>query len=196
MQRGSEAVQTDQELWDSLKKGNEYAFDSIYRRYIRPLYKAISKRIDDQAAVADLTQDIFLSLWEKRETIQPNGEIYPYLYGMAMNRVLNYYRTNKHLPHFVAIWENLAEEIAGLDESSLAFRQAHNEELESLLDVAITNLPPRMKTVYTLRYERNKSVPEIADMLSTSPNTVYNQLRIIRKRFVDALKNTSFLLFL
>ncbi len=196
MQFGNDVLQTDKELWDALKQGEERAFDNIYQRYVRPLYREISKRISDQSAVADLTQDIFLSLWEKRGTIQPNGEIYPYLYGMAINRILNYYRKNRHQPHFVTIWDNLSDEIADLDELSLAFRQAHNEELESLLDVAITRLPPRMKQVYKLRYERNKTVPEIAEMLATSPHTVYNQLKVIRKRFVAALKNTSYFLFL
>ncbi|MFC3197566.1 RNA polymerase sigma factor [Parapedobacter deserti] len=195
MQFGSDVLETDNELWNSLKQGNEGAFDRIYQRYVRLLYKEISKRINDQSAVADLTQDLFLSLWEKRDTIQPQGEIYPYLYGMAINRVLNYYRKNKHLPHFVTIWDNLPEEIADTDELSIAFRQAHNEELESLLDIAITELPPRMKQVYTLRYVRNKTVSEIADMLATSPHTVYNQLKVIRKRFVAALKNTSYFLF-
>jgi len=197
MQFGSEVVQTtDKELWDSLKRGETHAFDHMYQRYVRRLYKEISKRINDQSAVADLIHDIFLSLWEKREILQPQGEIYPYLHGMAINRVLNYYRKNKHQPHFVTIWDNLSEEIADLDELSLAFRQAHNEELESLLDLAISDLPPRMKQVYALRYESNKTVSEIANTLSTSPHTVYNQLKIIRKRFVKALKNTSYFLFL
>lgn len=195
MQLGSDVSATDNDLWESLKQGDEGAFDRIYQRHVRALYQEISKRISDQSAVGDLTQDLFLSLWEKRETIQPQGEIYPYLYGMAMNRVLNYYRKNRLQPQFVTTWDNLSEDIAGLGDLSLAFKQAHNDELESLLDTAITALPPRMRQVYSLRYERNKTVSEIADMLATSPNTVYNQLKGIRKRFVAALKNTSFFLF-
>ncbi|MFD1770483.1 RNA polymerase sigma factor [Sphingobacterium suaedae] len=183
---------TDQELWDFLRKGDRRAFEIIYHRHIRALFQEISKRIEDRDVVEDLAQDIFLSLWEKRMHYQPKGDIYPYLYGMAINRVLNFYRSNRLQPQFVEIWETMPEYIAGVQELSAAFRQAHTEEVESLLDQAIFALPDRMRQVYKLRYEENKSVPEIATLLSTSPNTVHNQLKAIRKRFLHALKNTSY----
>ncbi len=184
---------SDQELWRLLKEGDREAFGTIYRRHVRLLYREISKRIDNPDTVEDLTQDIFLSLWEKRETYQLKGEIMPYLYGMAINRVLNHYRSNRLQPQFIQIWENYSEEIAGIEEQSAAFQQAQTEEMEILLDTAISSLPTRMRQVYTLRYEKDKTVPEIASMLSTSPNTVHNQLKSIRKRFLEALKNTSYL---
>lgn len=183
---------TDPELWSFLQKGNKQAFQIIYQRYVRLLFHEISKRIDNTDVVEDLTQDIFLSLWERRAQYQPKNAIYPYLYGMAINRVLNYYRSHKAQPEFIEIWENMPEEIAGLKELSAAFRQAHTEEIESLLDRTISSLPDRMRQVYKLRYEEDKSVPEIAAHLSTSPNTVHNQLKSIRKRFLEALKNTSY----
>lgn len=184
---------SDQELWHLLKDGDRLAFETIYRRYVRVLYREISKRIDNLDTVEDLTQDIFLSLWEKRDTYQPKGDIYPYLYGMATNRVLNHYRSNKLQPQFVQIWDNLPEGLTGMEEMPAVFQKAHTEEMESLLNTAISSLPSRMRQVYTLRYETNKTVPEIASMLSTSPNTVHNQLKSIRKRFLEALKHTSYL---
>lgn len=183
-------------LWASIQAGDRKAFEAIYHRHVRRLHQEISKRISDQTAVEDLTQDIFLSLWEKRHTYQPHGAIYPYLFGMAVNRVLNYYRTHKLQPELLQVWENLPEDITGLQELSDPFRQAHNEEMESLLNGAIASLPNRMRQVYKLRYEDNRTVPDIASQLSTSPNTVYNQLKSIRKRFVDALKHTRFFFFL
>jgi len=185
----------DQELWRLLQEGNRQAFEFIYRRYVGLLFQEISKRIDSLDIVEDLTQDIFLTLWEKRTVYQPKGAIYPYLYGMAVNRVLNYYRSHKMRPQFIQIWENMPEEIAGMEELSAAFRQAHTEEMESLLEIAIASLPNRMREVYKLRYEDEKSVPEIAALLSTSRHTVHNQLKTIRKRFLHALKNTSYFFF-
>src|SRR5690606_41352076 len=79
---------------------------------------------------------------------------------MAVNRVLNYYRSHKMRPQFIQIWENMPEEIAGMEELSAAFRQAHTEEMESLLEIAIASLPNRMREVYKLRYEDEKSRSE------------------------------------
>lgn len=176
-----------------MKGSDRGAFEAIYRRYVSVLYKEISKRINDLNAVEDLIQDIFLSLWEKREVYQPKGRIFPYLYGMAINRVLNYYRSNKVQPQFVEIWENMSEGVAAMKELPAPFQQAHSEELEWLLNTAVSTLPARMWQVYNLRYENNMSVSEIASMLSTSPNTIQNQLKSIRKRVSDALKHTSYL---
>jgi len=185
---------SDQELWCLLQGGDRKAFEALYHRYARLLFHEISKRIDSIEKVEDLVQDIFLSLWEKRGIYKPTGDIYPYLYGMAINRVLNHYRSNRVQPQFVELWDNLPHELVELEELSMAFQQAHREELECLLEQAVTSLPPRMRQVYALRYEENKTINEVASTLSTSPNTVHNQLKIIRKRFTDSLRNTSFLL--
>src|SRR5690606_33512485 len=163
-------------------------------RYSGLLFHEISKRLDSVERVEDLVQDIFLSGWEKRGIYKPTGDIYPYHYGMAINRILTHYRSYRVQPQFVAVRDNLPPELAELEELSMAFQQAHREELECLLEQAVTSLPPRMRQVYALRYEENKTINEVASTLSTSPNTVHNQLKIIRKRFTDSLRNTSFLL--
>ncbi|HUH20094.1 sigma-70 family RNA polymerase sigma factor [Albibacterium sp.] len=187
---------SDQQLWRLLKSGDKQAFEIVYRRYVRSLYREISKRIDSPDIAEDLTQDIFLTLWEKRESYQPKGEIFPYLYGMTMNRVLNHYRKNKIQPKFVEIWENLSDEMSDASELSAAFRQTQSEEMETLVVNTISSLPARMLEVYQLRYEKELSIIEIAKTLSTSPNTVHNQLKTIRKRVSEALKNTSYILYL
>jgi len=187
-------LHSDQELWHLLQRGDRKAFEMLYHRYARLLFHEISKRIDSLEKVEDLVQDIFLSLWEKRASYQPHGDIYPYLYGMAVNRVLNYYRSSRIQPQFVALWDNLSEDQFELAESPVAFQRAQYEELETLVQQAISSLPPRMRQVYELRYEKNKTINEVSSILSTSPNTIHNQLKAIRKRFIDSLQNTSFLL--
>src|SRR5690606_27962083 len=182
----------EQLLWEAFKEGDRRAFEAIYHEYVHRLYIEISKRISDQQVVEDLLQEMFLTLWERRTIYQPKGDIYPYLFGMAINRVLNYYRTNKRKPMMLQLWENMPEDLIGLDELSSAFKQAHTLELELLLDKAIADLPTRMKQVYKLRYEEKKSVAEIASLLSSSPHTVHNQLKEIRKRFVKTLRETSY----
>lgn len=180
-------------LWEAVQLGDQSAFEKIYLQAVPQLYREISRRISDRVVVEDMIQELFLTLWERRNIYQPKGDIYAYLYGMAINRVLNYYRSHKKQPQVLAIWENLPEDLLGLEELSAAFKQAHTEELENLLDKAIQQLPQRMKEVYHLRFEEKKTVPQIAQFLHTSPNTVNNQLKEIRKRFIKTLKETSYM---
>lgn len=184
---------SDEDLFLRTQHDDRAAFEQLYERHVKKIYREISKRVKVTVAAEELTQDVFISLWEKRLKIQLTGtSLLPYLYGMAINRVLNYYRSNKIPQSLIVTWENLPEEVAGLTELSQAFKQAHTQEMESLLDVAMETLPPKMLEVYKLRYEQNLSIAEIAEGLSISPNTVHNQLKNARKRFLEALKNTSF----
>lgn len=184
---------TDYELFEQLRLDDHHAFECLYERHVKKIYREISRRVNQTHVAEELTQDVFISVWEKRMKIQLTGNnVFSYLCGMAINRVLNYYRRNKISNAQVVKWENLPEDVAGLTELSLAFRQAHTEEMETLLDVALNALPPKMLQVYRLRYEQNLSIAEIAAGLAVSENTIHNQLKSVRKRFLVALKKTSF----
>jgi len=186
----------DKEIWDEIKKGNVSAFEELYYRYANKLLKEVSCRIFDENTVEDLIQDIFLSLWEKRENYQVRGPIYPYLHGMAINRVLNFYRQHKLTPKFVEIWEQISRDQIQLEDLSLAFEQSQNEQMMSMLDVAVEALPPRMREIYELRYRQGLSIPQIAQKLQITSNTVYNQLKSIKKKFLKTVRNASFVFFL
>jgi len=187
-----EGLSDDNHLWLLVKKDNQEAFEVLYNRHVKAIFKAIASRISDREVAKELTQDVFISLWEKRQAIQPTSGIFSYMYGMAINRILNHYRRHKiHKEHFDS-WNTLLENHIDLSELSLAFQQAHNEEMESLLEHTVAAMPERMRQVYELRYEKNLRIDEVASRLSISPHTVHNQLKNVRKRFILALRNSSY----
>lgn len=187
---------SDSAIWSAIQNDDREAFEYLYRQYIHNIYFEVSKRIKDSNAVDDLVQDIFLSLWEKRHQYRPSAGLYYYLRGMAINRVLNYFRSQRNSPEYVEIWENIPDDLVSLEDFNEAFRQAQNQEFESMLKVAVDALPPKMKQVYILRFEEDRDVQDIADLLSSSPHTIRNQLKSIRKKFAQTLKKTSFYTFL
>lgn len=187
-------IRTDDELWLLVKQDDHSAFEMIYLRHIKPVFTEINKRIHDRDEAEDLTQEVFLALWEKRMTITPQGRLYPYIYGMAVNRVLNYFRSHKIPANFIEAWETLPQDLADLSELPAAFKAAEILEMEQLLDEERENLPDKMRKVYELRYENKLSIAEISKGLSISPNTVHNHLKEVRKRFALALKKSTFLL--
>lgn len=187
-------VQTDEELWQLIKQDSHSAFETLYLRYLKSVFTEINKRISDRDQAEDITQEVFLSLWEKRMTSNPQGALYPYIYGMAINKVFNYFRSNKIPANFIETWETLPEDLAQLAELPQAFKVAEVTEMEGLLEAERLNLPEKMRRVYEMRYEKRLSIAEIADGLSISPNTVHNHLKEVRKRFTSALRKSSFLL--
>ncbi|HEK22398.1 MAG TPA: sigma-70 family RNA polymerase sigma factor [Bacteroidetes bacterium] len=187
-------VQTDEELWQLIKQDSHSAFETLYLRYLKSVFTEINKRISDRDQAEDITQEVFLSLWEKRMTSNPQGALYPYIYGMAINKVFNYFRSNKIPANFIETWETLPEDLAQLAELPQAFKVAEVTEMEGLLEAERSNLPEKMRRVYEMRYEKRLSIAEIANGLSISPNTVHNHLKEVRKRFTSALRKSSFLL--
>ena len=187
-------TQTDDELWLQVREDSHEAFEQLYARYLKSIFTEIHKRILDRDEAEDLTQEVFLSLWEKRANISPRGAFYPYVYGMAVNRVLNYFRRNKIPASFIRAWETLPEDLANLSELPEAFKNAEALEMEQLLKAERASLPQKMRKVYDLRYEKKFSIAQIASDLSISPNTVHNHLKEVRKRFARSLQKSSFVL--
>lgn len=179
--------QNDTELWQRARQDDRAAYEMLYRRYMELLYVEIHKRILHKKDAEDLTQDIFLTLWEKRLNIVLEGRFFSYLYRTAQNRVLNYFRDKKIPAEHLEAWEMLPEQPVPFEATELL-------NMELLVEEERLKLPPKMRQVYELRYEQNMTNQEISEHLVISPNTVRNHLKEVRKRFTSVIKKIPFLL--
>ncbi|MCW3467621.1 RNA polymerase sigma factor [Chitinophaga nivalis] len=187
-------MQNDTELWQLARENNRNAYEMLYRRYMKLLFVTIHKRIPNKKDAEDLTQDIFLTLWEKRKDIILEGRFFSYIYRTAQNRVLNYFRDNKIPAQYLEIWENLSEDTTHFITAPVVFEAAELLDMEQLVEEARQRLPFKMRQVYELRYEQHLTTVEISEQLVISPNTVRNHLKEVRKRFTSAIKKSSFFL--
>lgn len=188
------SMQNDTELWQLARQDNRAAYEVLYRRYMELLFIEIYKRILHKKDAEDLTQDIFLTLWERRLDIVLEGRFFSYLYRTAQNRVLNYFRDRKIPAAHLDLWENLPEDTTSFIAAPVAFEAAAQADMEQLVEEARQKLPLKMRQVYELRYEQNMTTVEISEQLVISPNTVRNHLKEVRKRFTSAIKRSSFFL--
>jgi RNA polymerase sigma-70 factor (ECF subfamily) len=84
----------DSELTHLLCDGNREAFNEIYERYWLKLYMASIKRIKSSDDAKDIVQDLFISLWMKRESLVINKSLSSYLYTAIKYKVINYIEAN------------------------------------------------------------------------------------------------------
>jgi RNA polymerase sigma-70 factor (ECF subfamily) len=183
------------ELWQLVRQGDRAAYEVLYRRYMELLFVEIHKRIRSKTEAEDITQDVFLSLCERRTDLVLEGRLFSYLYKMAQNKVFRYFRDKKIPAGYVEAWETLTEETASLVELPLDFKEADLRDMEFLVETERQKLPLKMREVYELRYEQKMTSQEISEKLVISPNTVRNHLKEVRKRFSSAIKKKSFFLF-
>lgn len=188
-------IQNDIELWQLVRQGDRAAYEVLYLRYMELLFVEIHRRIRSKTEAEDITQDVFLSLWEKRTDLVLEGRLFSYLYKMAQNKVFRYFRDRKIPPEYIEAWEALAEDTTSLVEQPLPFKEADLLDMEFLVEAERQRLPLKMREVYELRYEQKMTSQEISEKLVISPNTVRNHLKEVRKRFSGAIKKASFFLF-
>ncbi len=144
------------------------------------------KYVKDFEAAREITQSAFISLWEKRETIDMEKPVKSYLATIIHNKCTNYLRDNRKFDQNILQIENLLE----VPEYDGADSMVENE-LKELIDASIAELPEKCREIFVLNRYENLKYQEIADKLQISVKTVETQmskaLQHMRLRLADYL---------
>jgi RNA polymerase sigma-70 factor (ECF subfamily) len=155
-------------------------------RYYRPLAEFVMSYVASSDAADDILQELFIKLWDRRETLIPTGSVRSYLYTAVRNAALNAEASSRARGRAEAGAADLAEEtIPGGD------REFDATELTTACAQAVDRLPPRCRDVFLLARDHNLSYAEIANTLGVAPSTVRNQmakaLSIVERRLAPFL---------
>jgi RNA polymerase sigma-70 factor (ECF subfamily) len=173
-----------------LEAADEYAgFRILYSRYWECLYKKAFHRFGNSADAQDAVQNIFISLWRNRQTIEIEETLAPYLFTALRYYIIKQvYRKAKK-----GIYTSLS--IENLERTELTTEELlQYKELQSIIDGEVNELPERMKEIYRLSRVENLQITEIAIKLSISEQTVKNTLATALKRLRKNLSHYSCLL--
>lgn len=166
----------DEELLQLLRGGDQSAFDALYNRYWQSLYNEAGKRLADAQLAEELVQDVFISLWQRRQSLEIEN-IAAYLFTAIRYKVLNALTRSPLPTFFLEPFETILA-----DQQSPELLLAAKELMELAYSYADT-LSGRKKEIYLL-YLHNKCSPsEIATQLGISVKTVQNQLSTILQGF-------------
>lgn len=154
-----------------LKQGDYYAFTQLYHRYSLRLLGRIVRLVKSEEVAEELLQNLFVKIWEKREQIDPDKLLKPFLFTIAHNLVYDHFRKvaqNERFRHeFI---QSYAEGYKHIEEE-LVYKQSE----EKIMD-AIKSLPPQCQRVFVLFKIEGKSYAEICELLNISKSTVNNHL--------------------
>jgi RNA polymerase sigma-70 factor (ECF subfamily) len=158
----------EKHIIQSLDKAN---FEMLFRSHFSGLCFFAHKYVKDFEAAKEIVQDAFLSLWEKRETIDMDRPVKSYLTMIIHNKCTNYLRDNRKFDQNILHIENLAEvpEYDGADSMV-------EEELKNKIDTAIEELPEKCKQIFVMNRYENLKYQEIAVKLEISVKTVETQM--------------------
>jgi len=173
---------TDTELVNLLIRDNETAFSELYVRYKDKLHYFCLSLLKSEEETNDIVQEIFIRLWESRIFINPNLSFSSFLYTIARNRILNYFRDmdiDAKAKSILAQNKPVEEDVI---ESNLIYT-----EYQNILKEAIEQLSPQRKKIFNMSRMDNLTHKEIAEQLGISVNTVQEHisesLRFIKTYF-------------
>src|ERR1700744_3848733 len=85
---------SEYELVALFKTGNVKAFDLLYKKYHTPIYNNILRLLKDADEAENILQDLFVTLWEKRDTIDPQKPIANWLFQVSYNKSVTQLKKN------------------------------------------------------------------------------------------------------
>jgi len=175
-------VSDEKELLQRLRHGDSQAFRQIYDLYARRLSLKLLQLVKSEALAEDILQNIFIKVWEIRETIDPELSFGALLYKMAANLSKNAYRKN--------VYDQLMRNSLSGDEAYNPIEDAQNQaEAKAILDAALSKLTPRQREVYLMHKMEGHSYQEISERLKISASAINHHIQEATKQLKAALKN-------
>jgi len=159
-------VLSDELLVKLLKANDDAALKEIYLRYWRSLFLNAFNRVRAREVAEELVQNIFLSLWEKRQTAEII-RLECYLKTCIKYQTINYLKSKVLDRKYAEYLVQQTREEEGGGESVLLIH-----ELNDAIDRAIRQLPPKTQIVFRLSRLENRTVREIAMSLNISEKAV------------------------
>jgi RNA polymerase sigma-70 factor (family 1) len=158
-------------LLERLREGDQQAFESIYQHYIDPIYRRLLYLIKSEELAEELAQDIFMRIWDKRAGIDLEKSFRSYIYSIAQNLVIDFYRRSaldrklqQHLIHTATEYYNPID------------LHYHAEADRQLISNAIQSLPEQRRKVYSLVKLEGKSYEEVSEILGISCSTIRDHI--------------------
>lgn len=164
-----------------LRGNDEAAFNEIYSRFHGLLFVYAARISGDDHEAADLVQEVFINLWDKRAVIGIDTSLKAFLYTAVRYKFFDRLDKKKVRADYMKRLQQFLEEGQYNTDEYIRYK-----ELEALIEKGITALPPKMQEIFLLSRKLELSHKEIANHLDVTEKTVRNQvhnaLRILRSK--------------
>ena len=162
---------TEKQVVLKLRAGNHNVFKKFVRDNYNPVFYLCLGITKSRETSEELTSDVFLKVWNKRETLPLSGSLQAYLRAVSRNTAIDFIRSRKF--QLVSI-----EDIKSFDFTSTTTTDNDllEAEMKKVYQEALNSLTPRRKEIFKLSREENLTYEEIAKKLNISKNTVEVQM--------------------
>ena len=173
----------DSELVELFKSGSQAAFEQLYLRYYNHLLNLCEHILKNKTDAEDVVHDVFVQLWETRDTLNAELSFAVYVKTLAQNRALYRFRQFDIHSRFAQHILMNAKDTTNETEDTIL-----DNDYTALLDEMIAILSPKQKEAFRLSRIDKLTYNEIADVMQISVETVREHVSIALKKIKKYLK--------
>jgi len=180
------AASEDLRLAESLRQGDERAYEELIQRFQQPVYLLASRLLNDSTEASDVVQEVFLKVFRSISHFRGQSSLKTWLYRITVNEVHNarrwFFRHRRRETELDGPAEDAnrhwRDTVA--DHRRSPFEEACSQEQHRIIEAALLQLNPHFREAVVLRDIADLSYEEIAEVLDVSLGTVKS--RILRGR--------------
>ena len=175
----------DYDLYLKLKESDERAFQVLFSKYYPAMCHFARQYLNDAELAEETAQDMFVKIWEKRDSLNIQSSVKHYFFRSIRNHCLNQIQHEKIKKQYASmVIESANQEIVS--------EQYYMEvDLVQRIEKCIDSLPPKRQEIFRLSREQGMKYKDIADTLNISVKTVESQMGFALRYLRDELKEYS-----
>lgn len=172
-------------------------FEHVYEAYAERILNLAYRMTGSEETARDLTQDIFLKVYENLDTFEHRSNVYTWIYRIAVNHIYNYLKRERRRS-WVDLLDSSMRETVREDEVDPAFsaakpttpadRKLEEGERAEVVWRAVRSLPPKYKLPITLYHYEGMSYKDIAEATGLSMSAVETRIHRGRKKLIKLLE--------
>lgn len=172
------------EVIEAARRGDASAFECLYTSFFAPVYRYVFLRVKDKAYAEEITQDVFIRIWNAVHTLdESKSSPLALFYTVARNLVIDHWRKNRDQVIFGK--EDILLQTPSTEDTPLEL--AEKNELTKTLYKYINELPHEQRQAIVMRYLEDIPNRDIGELLGKSEEAVRQMqsrgIRTLRGRF-------------
>lgn len=171
----------EREILAEVKEGNATAFERLYDRYWLKVYNFTRLYITSSTEVSEVVQDVFVKVWESRETFDDTKNFDGFLFIITRNIIFNYSRKYFNELNFKMT------ALKGIENSYDIEEELDAADLKNYIDSLIAQLPPKRQQIFRMSREEHLSNKEIAERCAVTEKAIERQITLALKFIKDNL---------
>jgi len=174
----------DRQLIQIIRQGEPEAFEQLVRRKTTKVYSLCYRIIGNAEDAKDISQLVFIKLWENLEKYDAAYAFDTWLYRMVTNVAIDFMRNKQSRENAVNSTLRLVKTSTDPEQGVVVQRK----EIENVFHAVAAVLSPKQKTIFVMREMDDLPSAEIARILGCRESTVRNHLFNARKLMQAQLK--------